>query len=33
MDPSLVVSHLDQTAEHTHAMIDMDDVITYIKGA
>ena len=28
MDTTFIIGHLDQTAEDTHAMVDMDDVIT-----
>ena len=33
VDATLVVGHLHQTAEHTHAMVDMDDVIADVEGA
>ena len=32
MDPSLVVPHPDQSAENTHAVVDMDDIIADIES-
>ena len=32
MDTAFIIRHLDQTAEYTYPVVDMDDVITQVEG-